>query len=380
MPLKHNGHWLISVGELSGDLLGAQLVRSLKEVSPELQFSGITGPALVEEGVQTIASLNELNVMGITEVMKKLACICMLKQWLLECVDRHQIKVAILVDFAGFHLKLAEELRMRGVYVIQYVAPKLWAWGEHRMGTLKKNINLLLATFPFEEEYFKKHGLNCHYVGCPIVQRTDAVKTTKQELGFSSDQAVFAFLPGSRAQEVQRLLEPMLSIAQKVKELLPHAEFVIPIASSLRDEKHRQYFLSHQQKSVHFVERNSLDIMSGADAALVASGTATLECALVMTPLAVIYSMNALSYAFAKRKVQVAWASLVNILSSKLLVEEFIQDFDHLDVAKSLVSLIEDSEKSQKMLAEFTRLRGDLSGSGALNTAHYIHKALADYV
>jgi len=370
--LKTNGHWLISVGELSGDLLGADLVRALKKEYPLIKFSGITGPALASEGVCSIANIDELNVMGVAEVLKKLASISILKNSILEYVDRYQIRVAILVDSAGFHLKLAEELKMRGVFVIQYVAPKLWAWGEGRMPQLRENVDLLLATFPFEESFFKKNGINCHYVGCPIVNRTDAVQKHQN----TSDRPLFALLPGSRFQEVNRLLRPMLSIAKQLKQILPHAEFVVPIAGSLQDEKHRKWFASHKEEGVRFVEQNSLEVMASADAALVASGTATLECALVKTPLAVIYSMNPLSYYIAKKNVRVKWASLVNILRSKLVVQEFIQDFDHLTVAKELASLVTDTSKRSSMLAEFDQLHKDLKSPAASNAVAYIHSAL----
>jgi lipid-A-disaccharide synthase len=374
--LKTNGHWLISAGDLSGDILGADLICSLKEITPHLQFSGITGPALSAEGVRSIASFDELNVMGIMEVVKKLASICMLKRKILEYVDRHNIKVAILIDSAGFHLKLAEELKIRGVYVIQYVAPKLWAWGENRIANLKQNVDLLLATFPFEETFFQERGLECHYIGCPIAKRTENMRATKKDLGFHSEQILFAFLPGSRAQEVSRLLGPMLSIAKKIKAILPQAEFIIPIASSLRDSRNRKLFSIYKEDSVHFLVWDSLEVMAASDVALVASGTATLECALINTPLAVIYSMNPLTHWLARKKIRVQWASLVNILRSKLVVQEFIQDFDHLELAEELISLVIEGQKRESMLAEFSILRDDLTRPTASNAATHILNAL----
>ncbi len=374
--MKRSNHWLISVGELSGDLLGADLVHELKAAAPDLKFSGIVGPSLIAEGVNAVASINELNVMGVSEVLKKLASISMLKRRILEYVDRNEIKVAILVDFAGFHLQLAEELKLRGVYVIQYVAPKLWAWGRHRISKLRENVDLLLATFPFEEEYFRKEGINCHYIKCPIAIRTESIQANKKDLGFDDNKVVFAFLPGSRIQEVHRLVPPMLSIAKKVKKLLPEAEFIIPIASSLRNSKSRKMMLQHKQESVYFVERNSLEVMSAADAALVASGTATLECALLMTPLAVIYSMNPFSYFLAKKKVQIPWASLVNILKSKFLVREYLQHFDESKVAEELVSLARNEEKRASMLKEFAELRRDLIELKSTSAITHIFNAL----
>lgn len=374
--MKTNGHWLISVGELSGDLLGSELIRDLKEHFPHLRFSGIVGPNLMREGVYSIAKMDELNVMGLTELFQKISDISRLKRSILEHVDRMQIKVAILVDFAGFHLQLAEELKMRGVYVIQYVAPKLWAWGEHRVERLKKSTDLVLATFPFEEAYFRNRGVNCYYIGCPIAKRTENIFPMKSKFGIKEEQTLFALLPGSRVQELSRLLRPMLSIAKKVKAILPSAQFIIPVASSLQDPKLRKFFSIPHESYIHFVEGKSLELMAAADAALVASGTATLECALVNTPLAVIYSMNPITYFFAKRNVKIPWASLVNILRRKFVVREFIQDFDEKEVAMELASFVLDAQKKKSVLAEFAILQEDLRTATSLNAVERIHKAL----
>ncbi len=369
-------HWFVSVGELSGDVLAADLVHQIKIQHPSIQFSGIIGPAMAKEGVSPIGRMDELNVMGTIEVIKKLAAIKILKNRILEFIDRHHIRVAILVDFAGFHIKLAEELKMRGIRVIQYVAPKLWAWGEKRITKLRMNVDLLLATFPFEQTFFQERGVNCHYVGCPIAERTADIHVSKEELGFAKDQVLIALLPGSRGQEVRRLLGPMLAIAEEVKRHLPSAQFIIPIASSLQDSASQEWFASFGKKHVHFAQRNSLEVMSAADVALVASGTATLECALVMTPLVVIYSMNPLTYCLAKKYVKVAWASLVNILRAKSVVREFLQDFEYKDVAEELLTLVNSSPKKGAMLQEFASLRQDLSLPTRPNALDHINQLL----
>lgn len=374
--MKTNGHWFVSVGELSGDLLAADLVRSLKRAFPDLRFSGITGPSLVSEGVSSLAHMNELNVMGLTEVAKKIASINMLKQNVLEHLDRQNIRVAILVDFSGFHLKLAEELKLRGIYVIQYVAPKLWAWGESRVSALKKYVDLLLAAFPFEEAYFQKFGVNCRYVGCPILKRTSIVSAKKEDFGVDSQSTLFAFLPGSRYQEISRLWKPMLSIVDRVRERLPQSVFMFPIATSLRKDPRIAHLLSSAHEGIRVVEEDSLRVMAAADAALVASGTATLECALLKTPLAVIYSMNPLTFYLANKKVKVKWASLVNILRNKELVREFLQHFDESEIADELCSLVLNREKRARMLDEFEQLEQSLKTPEGFDIASFIANSI----
>lgn len=367
------GHWLISAGELSGDILAADLVKDLKKAHPSLHFSGITGPHLRSEGVVSLASIEDLNMMGLAEIFKRLPYIVELKREILGFVDRNQIRVVILVDFAGFHLKLAEELKMRGVYVIQYVAPKLWAWGERRVDKLRQCVDLVLATFPFEEEYFRSRNVNCYYIGCPITKRIQTISKDKNTLGFQSKKLV-ALLPGSRRQEVERLLPHLFSIARKIHEYAPEIEFLIPIAESLKNKAH--LFPFQKEDYLHYVVGKSLEVMAISDAAVVGSGTATLECALVETPLTVIYSMNPMTYAIAKRKVRVLWASLVNILSSKLVVKEFLQNIDHTAVAQEIVDLVENEARRSEMLESFIQLKESLEKVTDISAVERIEQAL----
>ncbi len=374
--MSADAHWFISVGELSGDLLGANLVRELKSQDSTLRLSGIVGPSLVAEGVHAVAQIDELNVMGAIEVLSKLASIKMLKNRILNYIDRHQIRVAILVDFADFHMRLAEELKMREIKVIQYVAPKLWAWREHRIEKLRQNTDLLLATFPFEKKFFEDRGLRCEYVGCPIAQRTESIKTSKMDLGFAAETPLIALLPGSRIQELKRILPPMLAIADVLHQKIPSTRFIVPIAASLQNDSSASWFASLEKEYLRFSKQPSLEIMHAADIALVASGTATLECALLNTPLAVIYAMSPLSFYIAKRNVKVSWASLVNILRKKSVVREFLQTFTTDEVAEELYSLYESSTKKDEMLEDFRRLREDLSQPPTLTSTQAIYQCL----
>lgn len=371
-------HFFISVGETSGDLIAAGLVQQLKEAMPTLRFSGVVGPALLTQGVHPVATMEELSVMGVVEVASNLARIKMLKSTILSYIDTNSISAAILVDSAGFHMPLASELKMRGIKTIQYVAPKLWAWGEHRVSRLKQDFDLVLATFPFEERYFQERGVRCYYVGCPIAERTERIQVTKRALGFSSDTYLIAALPGSRVQELQRLLARLKEIAKRVKTQIPESQVVVPIVPGLR-KKLGGWLSRFEDDDFLFSDNMSLEVMAAADAAIVASGTATLECALLQTPLVVVYAMSPISYWIAKNKVKIPWISLVNILLDRPVVREFIQNFTTEDVSQELVSLLTDKTRTDTMRQIFSNLRKTLTAPPSVSAVERITDLLGLY-
>ncbi|MBI2602785.1 MAG: lipid-A-disaccharide synthase [Deltaproteobacteria bacterium] len=376
--MSFTDHLFISVGESSGDLMAAYLVQQLKELDPHLHFSGIVGPALLTLGVHPVAEMDELSVMGVVEVLRNLARIKMLKSKVLSYIDTHPISAAILVDSAGFHFQLAEELKMRGIKTIQYVAPKLWAWGEHRIARLKRDFDLVLSTFPFEENYFQQRGVPCYYVGCPIADRTARIQLTKEALGYAHDKHLVAALPGSRVQEVQRLLPRLKSIAQRIKDQVPDTQFVVPIQPNIR-KRLKTLLENMEEENFQFTDNMSLELMAVADAAIVASGTATLECALLETPLVVVYAMSPFSYWLAKRKVKIPWVSLVNILQEKAVVREFIQHFSDESVAHELVTLLLSDSERQSMRLEFQQLKKKLSAPSSVSAVTRIGDLLGLY-
>ena len=185
--MKRGRECFISVGEHSGDLLASDLVLSLKDRFSKISFFGMTGDALQSAGVESIGSIDELSVMGFVEVLKKLPDLLALEKRILAAVDRRQPEFAILVDFPGFHFRLAEQLKLRGVKVIQYVAPKVWAWGEGRVAKLRKDFDLVLGIFPFEAGYFAEKGVNFRYIGSPHKDRMNKVIVKREDLGLASN-------------------------------------------------------------------------------------------------------------------------------------------------------------------------------------------------
>ena len=401
MPLsKRKDTYFIAAGEHSGDLLGAELVLALRERMPKVMPFGIVGEAMTRARVEAVAHTSALSVMGISEVLKKLAGLRMLEARLLAWVDQLQPRFAVLIDNPGFNMRLGEQLHLRGVPVYQYVAPKVWAWGEGRVEQLRTNFDMVLGILPFEEEFFKARGVKYTYVGSPLKDRIDKVIIKRASIGLPGHRPVIACLPGSRVSEIALNLPTLVSVQKLVAQALPEALFVVPVSPNIDMETIAQVLRSTsghiltprplgtvfdlkvdawEAAGLHFVRGMSLEIMATADVAVVTSGTATLECALIGTPLVVVYTTTELTYQIAKRVVKVPYASLVNLLAGTPLVREFLQEFSHLDVANEVLSLLQDHARNQAMRLRFEEMREQLKGMAAATAAEMIvaaHPAL----
>ncbi len=372
----------ISAGEPSGDLLAAEFLTALQPRLPSCEVFGICGPLMRAAGAEALAGIEELSVMGFVEVLKHLPYIKRLEFSLLEAIDRRRPQIAVLVDYPGFHLRLAESLRSRGIYVFQYVAPQLWAWGEKRTHRLKAVTDEVLGIMPFEAEFFRERGVNYRYVGSPQVDRASQAERVRARLGLS-ESPTLGFFPGSRPGEVGRLLPKMLAIRSELEKREPSLRYAISMAPHLTPELF-EGLLGHALPApitvesglkvwdlghTSLVQGQSIHLMKSCDAALVTSGTATLECALVGTPMAVMYVMNGLSYQMAKRFVKLPHISLVNLVAGSALVPEFIQYFSIEAAAEELRSLSlpgphrEAQATALKVLG--ARLHGNLADTAA---------------
>jgi lipid-A-disaccharide synthase len=373
----------ISAGEPSGDLLAGELLDALGKVMPGLEAFGICGPRMREAGAEALFGIEELAVMGFVEVLKHLPYLKRLEFSLLEAIDRRRPDVAVLVDYPGFHLRLADALRLRGIFVIQYVAPQLWAWGEKRTETLKTVTDEVLGIMPFEAEFFRQRGVVYRYVGTPQVDR--AAQAVRDRARFSlSEATTIGFFPGSRYGEISRLLPRMLAIREELRRLDPTLRFAISAAPHLdlaffarmlgqspwpKPTKVAEGLQVFDLGDTQVVAGQSIHLMKSCDAALVTSGTATLECALVQTPMAVVYVMQPLSYQLAKRFVKLSHISLVNLVAGQGLIKEFIQNFAAREAADELLQLARPGAyrtlQSEALRALGQRLQGNLAEHAA---------------
>ncbi len=375
----------VAAGEPSGDLLAGELLDALKIEMPDAEFFGICGDRMRAAGCEELFGIEELSVMGFVEVLKHLSYIKRLEFSLLEEIDRRKPDFAILVDYPGFHLRLGDELKLRGVFVFQYVAPQLWAWGEKRTKKLKKSTDEVLGIMPFEANFFRERAVNYTYVGTPQVDRAAKASHDRSRFGLGAGPIV-GFFPGSRRSEIQRLVPRMLAAREVLRKRDPELRYVLSAAPSLPLDLFAQqlgvtlpepHILSDGLKVFHLgdttlVQGHSIHLMKCSDAAVVTSGTATLECALTLTPMTVAYVMNNVSFQIAKRYVKLSHISLVNLVAGYDLVREFIQDFTAEDLAAELQRLVKDKDYRAQKVAALSALDQKLTGDLARSAAHTI--------
>jgi lipid-A-disaccharide synthase len=386
MSLKTNKSYLISAGELSGDLLAADLVHALRSISQELEPYGVVGEAMQRAAVSPIAHTSELSVMGLVEVAKKVTDIRMVEQRILAWVDRFNPAFAVLVDFPGFHFRLAEQLHLRKIPVYQYVAPKVWAWGQSRVELLRQHFAGVMGVLPFEEEFFLRHGVNYVYVGSPHLDRMNKISLDQSNMRLPPGRKIYAFLPGSRMNELKLILPIMDRIRREILRKDPEALCVIPLASGMDwtdvapildlDPGAKKSESRWESGGFVWFDGWSLELLKVAHSAVVASGTATLECALAGTPMSVVYVMNDLSYSVASRLVDLRWVSLVNLLMNEEVVKEHIQTIDHHAVAEEAVILANDTLPRRQMLNKFDLLASRLQPGAAEHAASWLTRDL----
>ena len=376
----------VSAGEPSGDLLAGELLEQLKILLPHAHFFGICGERMRAAGCEELFSIEELSVMGFVEVLKHLSYIKRLEFSLLEEIELRKPDFAILVDYPGFHLRLGDELKLRGTFVFQYVAPQLWAWGEKRTKRLKAVTDEVLGIMPFETGFFRERGVNYTYVGTPQVDRALKASGDRSRFGLQEEDTVVGFFPGSRKSEIQRLLPRMLEARDELRRRDSQLKFVVSaapnlpltlFASILNVTLNDPLITSDGLKvfelgDTTLVQGQSIHLMKCSDAAVVTSGTATLECALVNTPMAVAYVMQNLSFQIAKRFVKLPYISLVNLVADYELVKEFVQNFRAEDLAGELLKLINDTEYRAGKKSELKTLDVKLKGNLAQKAAETI--------
>ena len=314
----------IIAGEASGDHHAADLVKEIKALKPDAEFIGIGGDEMQKEGVTLLYHISQLAILGITEVLKHLPFIRKVMKTV-KAELKKDVDAIILVDYPGFNLRVAGIAKGLGVPVIYYISPQLWAWGEKRVEKIRRFVDLLLVIFKFEETFYQKHGISAHFVGHPLV---DQINIQKSETQFREEnklppaKPILGLLPGSRAMEVRNLLPVMIKSAltlQTKYDCVPVIGRASQLPLSLYEE------LLPGNADIHIVSSQTHYLMRYSHAALVASGTATLECGYLQTPMAVLYSVSPLTYWLGRMLVKIDNIALANIVCGKQVVPEFIQ-------------------------------------------------------
>lgn len=360
---------MISVGEASGDLHGASLATALQSMQPDIKIFGMGGQAMKAAGVNIAYDIADLGVIGFVEIIKNLPKLFRLRDNLAELMERERPDVLVIIDYHGFNIRLAKIAKKKGIPVISYICPKVWAWGRGRAKDVAETVEKVAAIFPFEVDVYKEAGANVDFFGNPLL---DIVKTSmpKEEavqfFGVNPQEPVILLLPGSRQQEIINLLPVMLTSAKKIMEKLPKAQFLLPVASTISREMLMQIINSHHVP-VTLTEKNTYDLMNIADMGIAASGTVTLEAALLKLPTVIIYKVAALSYLIGKIIVKIPYISLPNIVAGRKIVPELVQSAANTDnIAKESLTILTDPAARNEIIKDLEEMGQKLGTPGAV--------------
>ncbi len=360
---------LVSAGELSGDLYARRMVEALRRRwAEEVHFWGMGGPEMAAAGVEVVVPMADLQVHGVIEVLPNLFRLFRAFRRLIEEAERRRPAWALLVDFQDFHLRLARELKRRGVRVIQMVGPTVWAWRPGRVQALRKVLDKLLVIFPFEEAIFREAGIDADYIGHPLL---DLVRVSigraefMAQQGWAPDTKVIGLLPGSRPTEVRRLLPIMLESVRSLRASRDVQPFVVR-AATIAEAIVRSMAATHGLPDLPIVSGPAkYDWMANADLLIVASGTATMEAMLVRTPMIVVYKLHPLNWWIARRFVRVRYASMVNILAGEMVVPELLQDAcTPTAVARLAFELLDRPDRRRRIVERYLDV---INGLGCLH-------------
>ena len=361
---------LLVTGETSGDLHGAKLAAALRELEPSIDLVGVGGGHMARAGVRLLPSIDRVDAMGVPGIRQLWVGWKTLRQ-LSALVKQTPFDAIVLIDSPGLNLRLAKVAAQASQTIIYYIAPQVWAWGRRRLTLIRKVVKHVLAILPFEEAFFRKEGITCDYVGHPLLDELPGsydVKAERKSLAMKPDEMVLGLLPGSRNKEVQALLPVLLEACESIQQQYPNLQIVVAQADSLSDSIFEP--ILDRLPSVKLIKGKPNEVLAASDLVLVASGTATLQAALIGTPMVIVYRTSFLTYQIGKRLITIPYIGLVNILAEKELVPEILQErATAKNIAQEALSILGDSSRQREMKQHFQDLRNSLGNSGASKRA-----------
>lgn len=366
-------------GEASGDLLGAELINALKSHNSGLRFEGIAGPKMVAAGAQALAVNERLSVNGYVEVLRHLPDLLRLRRDIVRHFLHDRPKVFVGIDAPDFNFGVEERLKAAGIPTVHFVSPSIWAWRGERIHRIKKAVSQMLVVFPFEAEIYEKAGIPVTYVGHPLADRLPLepdVAGARAKLGVDTSGPVIALLPGSRQGEVKRLAPILLQAAKLILQAKPDARFVMPAATDAVKSV-LQALLQTSPLPIQLLDGQSHEAMTAADVVVLASGTATLEAALLKKPMVITYRVPAITYWLAKGKLYLPWVGLPNILLKRFAVPELLQENATPEkIADATLDWLDSPGKCAELATEFRQLHETLR----CNAGERIAEALQPYL
>lgn len=372
---------LISCGEPSGDLYAGALVRELRAIDPQIAVSGMGGPAFAAAGGTQIEDYRGVAVTGLTEAIRKIPKSYGALRRLVAWARANRPDALVVIDFPDFNFRLARRIKALGIPVVYYISPQIWAWRPKRIDAIRRFADLVLVIFPFEEAIYREAGVPVEFVGHPLIDlaRPSAPRATfLQSHGCSMSAPTIAILPGSRPNEVSRILPDLMVAAKNIRMRLPGAQFFVARAPNLADY-HFESLSAGGETLFRVIEDDTDAILAAANVVLTASGTATVQTALHGTPMVIVYRVSPLTYRLLRRLVRVKNIGMVNLIAGEKIVPELIQEaFTPATVAAEAISMLTDQGRVSRIRAGLARVREKLGGPGATRRAAEAILTIAD--
>jgi lipid-A-disaccharide synthase len=360
---------MIVAGEASGDIYGADFVYAMRDLEPDITFCGIGGPKMEHAGVRVLHQASLLSVVGFAEILPKIRYISRVLKELKQLLKQSPPDLLVLIDYPGFNLNLAKRAHALGIPVLYYIPPQLWAWREGRVKKIAQRVDRVAVILPFEKDFYQKHGLEVDYVGHPLLD-VPLPGRSKEEirhgLSISPERdPILALLPGSRIEEINRLMPAMVDAAEIISRSYPRMCCVLPLASTLSEDLVQSY-LKDATIDIRVARFDSKELLSIADLAFIASGTATLEAAITETPMVIAYKVSPFSYVLGRYLVKVSFIGLVNLVGGEAIAPELIQgNATGSRLAEEGLTILGDERARARMKRDLQSVKERLGGGGA---------------
>ncbi|HAT1796598.1 TPA: lipid-A-disaccharide synthase [Legionella pneumophila] len=371
-------------GELSGDLLGAGVIRELKQHLTNVEFMGVGGPQMLKEGFHSLIDISELAVMGISDVLRRYPQLYFIREKLLREWTINPPDVFIGIDYPDFNLSVETRLKKQNIKTIHLVSPKVWAWRQKRVHLIKKAVDLVLTLFPFEESFYRQYGVPAQFIGHPLADLIEINPNNaalRKKYNYQPNDTILAALPGSRVGEIKYMGPLFLEVMQRIAVAMPHVHFIVPIAcQELYPVFFKQFQARYSQLKIKIIKGNAREAMAISDVVLTKSGTATLEAMLLKRPMVVAFKWSKFTHAIIAPQVKIPYVALPNLLASQKLVPEFVQKKATADcITESVLNLLASPNQSN-LIKQFTdihhTLRQNANEKAALSILRILETSL----
>ncbi|MFC1489914.1 lipid-A-disaccharide synthase [Candidatus Latescibacterota bacterium] len=360
----------IIAGETSGDLHGSNLMKQMKAMEPDIEFKGVGGTLMINEGLEAVRHVRDMNFMGFVEVIRHLPFIRRTMIELISLLDSWKPELVILIDYPGFNLKFAPHAKKRNIPVMYYISPQLWAWHKSRVKIVKKYVDRMVVLFDFERDFYRSYGVDADFVGHPLLDVVRPSQTRaefRESIGAEDSTLLIGILPGSRKQEIESMLPSMMESLDKLKEIGHTVKAALGCASEIDDSYYAPFIRGSDIKALR---GRTYDIMAHSDVLIVSSGTATLEAGILGTPMIIVYRTSPVTYTIGKMLVKIENIGLINIVAGSRIVPELWQsDVTAKNIAHEAERFFSDSALKDKTKMALESSKRKLGDSGASERA-----------